>query len=292
MFGRWQLGYMPINEYIAKHNSLAEAIKRVQPSARIIGVGSVGTWDQKILANGSANMDLISEHIYRKEMKDPRAHSRQLADDIDQIATVHRYYRSTIPALAGKDIRIAMDEWNYWYGQYVYGELGVQYHLKDALGIARALHAFYRNSDIYFMANYAQTVNVIGAIKTSRTAAAFDATGLVLKLYRNGFGTIPVQTAEAAGVLDVSAALTEDGKVLTVAVVNPGEDAMQVRVDVRAAELSGKGTLLTLTGPDPLSSNEPGKPPQVTVAESPFSSDSSGLQVPAYSVTIFRFGLK
>ena len=87
-------------------------------------------------------MDLISEHIYRKELADVDAHSRQLADDIDRIALAHRSYRRTIPALKGANIRIAMDEWNYWYGPYVYGELGVQYHLKDALGIAQGAARF------------------------------------------------------------------------------------------------------------------------------------------------------
>ena len=46
------------------------------------------------------------------------------------------------------------------------------------------------------MANYAQTVNVLGCIKTSKTAAALDTTGLVLMLYRKHFGTLPV-AAEA-----------------------------------------------------------------------------------------------
>ena len=46
------------------------------------------------------------------------------------------------------------------------------FHLKDALGIAAGLHEYFRQSDMVFMANYAQTVNVIGCIKTSNTAAA------------------------------------------------------------------------------------------------------------------------
>ena len=43
------------------------------------------------------------------------------------------------------------------------------------------------------MANYAQTVNVIGAIKTTATAAEMEATGLALALYRRHFGTLPVK---------------------------------------------------------------------------------------------------
>ena len=46
----------------------------------------------------------------------------------------------------------------------------------------------FRNSDLFVMANYAQTVNVIGAIKTTKTAAEMEPTGLVLQLYRQRFG--------------------------------------------------------------------------------------------------------
>jgi alpha-N-arabinofuranosidase len=236
--------------------------------------------------------DLISEHIYRKELADVDAHSRQLADDIDRIALAHRNYRRSIPALKGSNIRIAMDEWNYWYGPYVYGELGVQYHLKDALGIARGLHAFFRNSDIFFMANYAQTVNVIGAIKTSRTDAVFDTTGLVLKLYRERFGSVPVAVTGAVGKLDVTAALTENGIALTVGIVNPKQAADRLLFDIRPAVPAGNGTMWILTGLDPMSANVPGKPPNVTVTESSFSMDAAGLPVPAYSVAIFRFELR
>jgi alpha-L-arabinofuranosidase len=291
MYGQWQLGNMPLDQYIGKHNSVVDAIRRIDPSARVVGVGAVGPWDEGILAGCADHMDLISEHIYRKELPDVDAHSRQLADDIERIARAHRKYRTTIPTLAGRDLRIAMDEWNYWYGRYLYGELGVQYHLKDALGIARGLHAFFRNSDLYFMANYAQTVNVIGAIKTSRTDAVFDTTGLVLKLYRDRFGSVPVAVSGAAGKLDLSAALTGDGRAITIAVVNPEARPDEVRLDLRGAAITGQGSMWVLTGPDPMSGNQPGKPPDVTITESSLPTGAS-LRVPAWSVTLFRFGLE
>ena len=139
------------------------------------------------------NMDLMSEHFYCGENpKDLVAHVREIPDEIRRIADAHRDYRKRLDSLQGKDIRIAMDEWNYWYGAEPYGQIGCPFHLKDALGIAAGLHEYARQSDIVFMANYAQTVNVIGCIKTSKTAACFDTTGLVLKLYRQHFGVTPV----------------------------------------------------------------------------------------------------
>ena len=44
------------------------------------------------------------------------------------------------------------------------------------------------------MANYAQTINVLGAIKVNQVGAQLESTGLVLALYRKQFGEIPVMT--------------------------------------------------------------------------------------------------
>ena len=96
----------------------------------------------------------------------------------------------------------------------MFGELGTRYFLKDALGIAAGLHELARQSDMFYMANYAQTVNVIGCIKTSKTDAAFATTGLVLKLYRRHFGQIPVAT-ETSPLIDAQAAFSRDRKQLT-----------------------------------------------------------------------------
>jgi alpha-N-arabinofuranosidase len=292
MYGEWQLGHMPIEEYVKKHNSVVDAIRAIDPNARVVGVGSIGRWDETILRGSASHLDLISEHIYRKEIKDVEAHSRQLAADIDRIAHAHRDYRKSIPGLAGRDVRIAMDEWNYWYGPYVYGELGVQYHLKDALGVARGLHAFFRNSDMYFMANYAQTVNVIGAIKTSRTAAVLDTTGLVLKLYRSHFGSIPVAVSGQTGNLDVSAALTDDRTAVTIAAVNPTGRSGRLVLDLGNASIAGKGTKWTITGPDPMAANVPGKPPNVVMTEGELGPSLSALDVGAYSIVMCRLGLR
>ena len=66
------------------------------------------------------------------------------------------------------------------------------------------MHEYYRQSDLIQMAHYAQTVNVIGAIKTTKTQAAFEPTGLVLKLYRQHFGVVPVEVSGSVQPLDTA----------------------------------------------------------------------------------------
>ena len=116
-----------------------------------------------------------AEHFYCQSRPGLTAHVRQVPDRIREKAEGHRRLRQELPMLQGKDIRIAMTEWNYWYGPHVFGELGTRYYMKDALGIAAGLHEYFRQSDMIHSAFYAQTVNVIGCIKTTKTAAEFDA---------------------------------------------------------------------------------------------------------------------
>jgi len=276
---------------VKKHNRVADAMWKVDPSIKLVGVGAVGDWSKTMLTVCASNLTLLSEHIYCKEKPDVIEHTAQLAQDIHRVANAHREYRKTIPELAGKDVRIAMDEWNYWYGDYIYGELGVRYHHKDGLGVARGLHEYFRHSDLYFMANYAQTVNVIGCIKTTRTAAAFETTGLVLKLYRRHFGTIPIEIARSTGPLDVAAAWTANKSAVTVAIVNPTKQAEQVAIETGGRVFREKARVWSIVNADPESSNEPGKEPNVVIHEEPVTVSHNTLSSPAYSIVLYRLDL-
>jgi alpha-N-arabinofuranosidase len=292
MYGNWQLGHMPAADYVGKHLEMAKAMKARDASIRLVGVGEVGKWDETMLAGAARQMDLVSEHFYCGEAPGLMGHVAQVPAQIRRIADAVRTYRQTIPALAGQDLRIAMDEWNYWYGPHLYGELGTRYFLKDALGIAAGFNEYARQSDIIFMANYAQTVNVIGAIKTTKTAAALDATGVVLKLYRQHFGAIPVEVRGAPEPLDVAAAWTEDGTALVLSIVNPTADAQTLALDFAGPRVPATGHLWRIAGTDPKAFNEPGKPPSVTVQETVAAPLSKAWIVPAMSISLVELTLK
>jgi alpha-N-arabinofuranosidase len=174
----------------------------------------------------------------------------------------------------------------------VFGELGTRYFLKDALGIAGGLHEYARQSDIMFMANYAQTVNVIGCIKTSKTDASFDTTGLVLKLYREHFGSVPVSVTTESP-LDVAAALTEDGRWLTIGVVNPTMQALDLPLQLTAVSLAGQGQgkRWQIAGPDPMAYNDPGQPPRVAIRGDTVGIPLEQIKVEPCSVTLFALPL-
>jgi len=246
-----------------------------------------------MLTNCGDNINLLSLHTYVHEVVgDPLAHSVQLRDSIHNILGTFRDYQAKLPVVNQKNIKVAFDEWNFWYGNYVYGELGVQYRLKDALGVAMGLHEFYRNSDIVGLVCFAQTVNVLGAIKTSRTQACLEGSGVVLALYRHEFGTIPIELKQPAADLDISAAWTEDRKAITISLVNATGKPRTVMVDQGKVSVKDAATVWEVAGTSPQVHNEPGLTPDVIQAVEKKVTFANQLNAPAYSCELYRLEVK
>jgi alpha-N-arabinofuranosidase len=293
MYGGWQLGHIALEQYTTRHNEFARAMRQVDAEVKLVAVGASGKWSQQMLADCHQSMDLLSEHFYCGEKKDLEAHVAQIPDSVRGKALAHRGYLQAMEPLRQRPIAIALDEWNYWYGKHLYGELGTRYFLKDALGIARGIHEMVRHRDVFQMANYAQTVNVIGCIKTTKTAAAFATTGLPLALYRRHFGTTAVDVKGIATPLDVAAALTDDGARATIAVVNPTLKAGTLKLQVRGGRLARQAARYLITGGDPMAYNEPGKPPAVKITDSRVSDfDPAAVEVPPLSIVLYVVGVE
>jgi alpha-N-arabinofuranosidase len=265
----------------------------IDPTIQLIAVGAVGEWSKTMLENCSNHMEMISEHLYWQDREDLVEHVKQIPLGIRRIADAHRQYRRELINLQRKDIQIALDEWNYWYGANEFGELGVRYFLQDALGIAAGLHEFSRNSDIFWMANYAQTVNVIGAIKTTPTRAEFESTGLVLMMYRNQFGTIPVNILglDPNVPQDIAAAVTADGKMLTLGVVNPTNDRTEIQLETLGKALLNSGREFVLSGQNRWSHNDPERSRTVDIQEQNLQNVENGLIIKPLSVTILQLDI-
>lgn len=316
MFGIWQLGFMQISQYVLKHNQVAEAMWAKDPTLQLVSVGELGGinkdndpeqvrvgkgWSHRMLESSGDYMNAISEHFYSGRVPwqdngevDLVSHVAQLREAIRSKAAGHRELQAKVPELRGRLIPISMDEWNYWHRDYEYGELGCVYKMDDGLGTAAGLHEYYRNTDIIHLAFYAQTVNVIGAIKTSKTAAEMETTGLVLQLYRAHFGTQPIELdfSQIPAPLDVAAALTADGKTLTVGIVNPTASAVSVPVDIAAGSIAGSATRYVIAADHRHAHNTPGQPRVVDIVESHGIDARKPLAVPAFGVALFTIPLR
>ena len=268
MYSDSQLGHVPLERYQVRHREFVNAMRAVDPEIQVIAVGASGPWSEGMLTHAADAMDLLSEHLYCGQLDDLEAHIAAIPNAIRDKANAHRRYLETLPGLEGRSIPIALDAWNYRYGPHLYGELGVPFTLRDALGIARGLHEMVRHNDLIHLANYAQTVNVTGAIKTTPLAAAFDATGLPLKLYRRHFGTIGVLVADNPAPLDVSAALTADRRQITLAVINPTPRNFTLKLVVSGGRTQPQATHRLITGATPMTANVPGQEPAIRIHES------------------------
>lgn len=309
MFGPWQLGFMQMEHYTLKHNAVADYMWKVDPGINLVGVGDLDTINREndpnqaklgktcshiMLEQCADHMTMLSEHFYRGRVpwqKDDRtnllAHVAMLKDSIRHKAEGHRELQASLTNLQGQIVPIAMDEWNFWHRDYEYGELGCTYELQDGLGVAAGLHEYFRQSDLIRMAHYAQTVNVIGAIKTTKTAAELETTGLVLQMYREHYGSIPLRVEKDFDPCDVVAALTKDGKAITLGVMNPTESELELVPLISDVKLSGSVTRWHITGPSPTAHNTPGKARVVDIQRTEGIAVTSPLRVPALSATVF-----
>ena len=280
--------------------------KIVHPSPVIVEYGSEVDWNHRLMTNAWGTFDLISEHTYgdphrydltlgeRVDVTEPVLDSvRRGANYIHAIREDWELYKKDFP-LERDNIKMSLDEWAYFASG-----------LRGVLAVSLMLHEMFRNTDFI----------VMGAYTTGMSWLSFDATdstyseqGLLFLLYRKHFGTIPVQITgtspqpapkwPAGGdqpsvtsgsptyPLDMSAALTGDGRTLTIAAVNATADTQNVDVSLAGFTARRQGRLWRLTGPGLDSSNQVGKPPQVTVTEAEFDTGGKQLSVAPYSVEI------
>ncbi len=79
MYGDWQLGHMPLEDYVKKHNRVVDAMRKVDPTFKPIAVGNKGRWSEQMLTTCADHMDLISEHLYWVDKDDVVSHVSQIA---------------------------------------------------------------------------------------------------------------------------------------------------------------------------------------------------------------------
>jgi alpha-N-arabinofuranosidase len=310
MWGNWQLGHMRLDHYALKHNLVAKAMHEVDPKLVLVASGDLNTkasfsdganrrelnWSQGMLEQCADSTDLISEHFYKGRTPwgespptEVAAAAGLLRDEIRKKAESHRELQKSLGLLPDRLIPIAMDEWNYWHNKYVYGELGCQYNLTDALGVAIGLHEYFRNSDVIHMAHYAQTVNVIGCIKTTKTGAFLDATALPLMLYRREFGTQPLTVSgnHADASIDVAAAKTDDGKAVTVGIVNPNSNERSIQLSLDGLKPASTVQHWQIADENPELFNTVDKQPLAIAHDTSVAFDGK-LRVRPYSINVFR----
>jgi alpha-N-arabinofuranosidase len=195
-------------------------------------------------------------------------------------------------------VRLAIDEWGIvrdWNPAPDAPGAGAfehYYPLGDALASARAVHELIRSADLVQMANWAQTVNVIGAIKASRNHAVLDSVGHLLALYRAQVGgsLIPVNL-NAEVPVDAVAALDRKTGRLSVGLVNySATEEVVLSLKAASGTLPRAAQAWRINGPSLGAINVPGKPEAVTTQTLPAVDLGEPIRLPAHSITVLKGG--
>lgn len=226
---------------------------------------------------------------------------RHPANRVHKKAEEWREYERRFPAMHDKRIFLSIDEYSY---------SGAPANLKVALAYGMVLNEMFRHTDFLTMAAYTMSVSTLDY---NSTGAIYNSRGLLYKVYRERFGTLPAavsgnspqpapkyppygdQPETSSGSptypLDMMAALTPDRKYLTLAVVNAMDSAQQLDLKVTGARLAGKSTLWQMTGKDLDAMNRLGRQPQIEIKETEIGNVPQSLSIAPISVSIYRFPL-
>jgi alpha-N-arabinofuranosidase len=277
---------------------------------------SAADWTGQMLLNCLDNIDMVSEHYYasgtqhtdiklqKKVPIDPPLSfiEWQRAPAVQVRAKFEHYeeYLKRIPALRAKPVPIAIDEWAYFGG-------GPNSY-KTVPAYAWAFHEMFRHSDVFQMGAFTFATAMMSS---NRTEAILNPTGMLFKMYRDHFGVIPVEVtgdspqpkpAFPAGgdqpavnpgsptyPLDVSAALSEDRKTLTIAVLNPSDSEQSIKLTINGTKLTGTGELWRMA-PDSIDATvQVGKKPEVQVEELALGALPDTVTVRPFSVNIYSY---
>jgi alpha-N-arabinofuranosidase len=279
--------------------------------------GSEQDWSGNLLAHDSKYMNFIAEHLYpisdsaynEKDQKFDRVDDslpqriRRLPNRIKGAAEAYNEYVKRMPFIKNEGIYIALDEWRMKDG----------WGLEDALATAEGFNEIARHTDIIKMSAYTSTSAPLGLLYTA-TASAMQPNGLTIKLYADHFGAIPVsvngntEQPAVAGTtgadrplvtsgsntypLDIMAALTNDHKKITIAVVNPTKQNQKLNTHYKNINLGAQGVKWTISGSDLKAINQPGTLPSIKIISSAVNNANQLLNVEPLSVTIFELEIK
>jgi len=219
----YQYGAMKPNQYAYKHNQFAKAMRKVDPTIKLIASGAMpdtmtgskeslnlgtnlvppylspGDWSGMLFSNCFNNFDLMSDHYYNYGATHfSLAEGKQVPNDPNEPVTdwmrrpanhvrikyeEYKEYEKLFPQLVRNPKPLNIDEWAYMGGKYPVYP-----------SFAWAFHEMFRHSDIFQMAAYTFATSLLTRDPESRTNT-LNSNALVFKIYREHFGSLPVEVS-------------------------------------------------------------------------------------------------
>lgn len=311
MYGRWQVGALPAEEYVRKAREFAKVMKWTDPSIELVSCGELGwtDWDRAVIDGLAEICEYHSVHVYTGS---PDYYANVFAPAYsDRALRICEAYieKTRYEKKIARPVHIAYDEWNVWYRQRGRDSgLEERYDLSDALAVAGFLNVFVRHCRSVKIANLAQMVNVIAPIVTSPDGLFLQTIYHPLALYAEHLRDValdvlvecdtrpvyPEEELEGRSAvnkiadmspfpyLDVCATRDLDGDRLTLCVVNRHKDQAIDAELVLPAGMTGRAHVVN--GRDPTVVNSFAEPDAVLLTESDFA--GAGWTFAPHSVTV------
>src|SRR5579883_2571408 len=307
---------------------------REQVSDKVpFGFGTKYDWTGALLEHSADYIDYLGEHFYGYpnlaidgekqafvEADDSLADRvRRMPNKVQMKFEAWDEYLKRMPALKGKAIKFAFDEWAPRNRPVSPSSAAptVSNPMLNPLTNALVYHEFFRHSDMVALGVATGGMGTL-AMDSHGDAIGYRMEGLVIKLLHDRFaGTLPLAVsgsspqhtikgtlwvdlpAHASGTptypLDVFAASSPDRKKLAVSVVNPTESTQECELNLTGVQLSGPARLWQLTAPAGAVPPPPGPGrggfavgPPATMAEKSLPQAPRRITLPPSSVSVYE----
>ena len=296
IWGDWVRGHSDAATYAANLGRYAPALRAVDPSIQLIGVGdNKMDWDRTVLKASGSQIDYLAVHHYYGQ--------REMKGDVKNLMAhplhYERFYeemkRTVAELVPGHPIHLAINEWNTSL------PLPAQHSMLSALYAGRLMNVFERSS-IVGMSAPSDMVNGWsgGLIQASRHGVFVTPTYLANELYASHLGAqrLSVQvisptfdsSLEGRNIpyLDVVVSRSKDGKQIFIKAVNTDlSDALRTKIDIKEARVHSSARLDILNGASLEASNSFETPDAVAVQSREIPAGPSfTVELPAHSVSV------
>jgi alpha-L-arabinofuranosidase len=299
IWGSWVRGHSDAETYARNLNLYASAMRRVDPTIKLIAVGDNDmNWNRSVLRSAARNIDYLAIHHYYGR--------REMAGDLSNLMARPLYYEKFYQQVADllnevspqHEIKLAINEWGL--------DLPVaqQYSMLSALYGARLLNVFARTDGLVAMSAVSDMVNGWpgGIIQASRDALFVSPIYLVNQLYAENHGSERLftevhgetfnATREGRGIpyLDVVASRSRDHRYIFLKVVNTNLVGSSVStITVKGANVLPRAEMATVNGLQIQSANDFATPDAVSIKRSLIAAGATfHVNLPAHSVSVLK----
>jgi alpha-N-arabinofuranosidase len=229
----WQIGNeVGGPQYDASVRAFAEAMRKVDPTLKVLS--SFPSADT--LREGGGYLDYLCPHHYESGDLVGKDEDFKLLEN-----EIARYG-------AGKDVRVAVTEWNTTGGEFGLTR-GMLQTLGNALSCSRYQNLLHRHADFAEIAIRSNLVDSFGSgvILTGPGWLYLAPTYYSQKLYTRAAGSYPLRVERTTSLAwhlqepDLSVTLSEDGKTLRIYGVNSTAEARQLKFHLTDFPASVKG---------------------------------------------------